>query len=343
MRDRRGSRRGSGGRRGRNNRSRSAPRKTGDSERLSRPLGAGVSEPEYAESVGASLEEAIEKALEVLHAREDEVDVEVLETGKRGFLGIGIKRPYRVRISWQKNESDEDQQEAPASAPPAEPARERSSADTSRRPRRSPSSRSSPPPRSDSPRRTELRTASQKPRSRRRPESQVEGGELNLADLSAADIAGLLGEADTITTRLIEMMGMTASVASHIEEDGLRIAVESEEDEALLIGRRGETRAALQQVINRILSKRTGVFTPVLVDVARYWERRVERLTRDAHELADRAVQSGLKTQSEPLSPQERRVIHRALTGDDRVTTESIGKGLHKSVLVQPTRARSSD
>lgn len=336
MRDRRGSRRGSGGRRGRNNRSRSAPQKRGASGKLSRPLGAGVSEPEYAESVGSTLEEAIEKALEVLQAREDEVDIEVLEHGKRGFLGFGIKRPYRVRISWQKEEQAEDEGKEPPRASTPGPPADRSPAESSRRSRRS-----SSPRRREAQRRTEPRSATQKPQSRRRPESQAESGELNLDELSRDEIKNLLHEADSVTAEILERMGMTASVASRIDDDGIRIAIESDEDEALLIGRRGETRAALQQVINRILSKRTGVFTPILVDVARYWERRVERLTRDAHELADRAVESGLKTQSEPLSPQERRVIHRALTEDERVTTESIGKGLHKSVLIQPARSRS--
>jgi spoIIIJ-associated protein len=178
----------------------------------------------------------------------------------------------------------------------------------------------------------------EEPRPRRRPESQIDSTELNLADLLPEQLGDLKREANSVTGELLRLMGVSAEVEAQVDADGLRIAIESETDEALLIGRRGETRAALQQVINRILSKRTGVFTPVLVDVAGYWERRVESLTQDAYDLAERAISSGIKAQSEPLSPQERRVIHRALTNDDRVTTESVGRGLHKSVLVQPER-----
>jgi len=66
-----------------------------------------LGEPEVAEAVGDTLEQAIESALEILGAREDEVEIEVLQIGQRGFLGMGKRRPFRVRVTWSDDQDEE--------------------------------------------------------------------------------------------------------------------------------------------------------------------------------------------------------------------------------------------
>jgi spoIIIJ-associated protein len=270
--------------------------------------------------VATTLEEAIEKALEVLEAREDEVDVEILEEAKRGFLGFGIKRPYRVRVSWRKQQPVSTEGDRAASSAGAAAVGDRAPSRPERR----------PPPAPD-----ERRAEASRGRPRR-ASSHTESQEVDLSGFSSRDLDELEREAATVTEEILRRMGMEGGVTTRIDDEGIHIAIGSERDEAILIGRRGETRAALQQIINRILSSRAEAFTPVLVDVAGYWDRRAERLRKEALELADRAVRLGVKVQSEPLAPQERRIIHRTLVDDPRVTTESVGKGLQKSVLIQP-------
>jgi spoIIIJ-associated protein len=278
-----------------------------------------VSEPEYAESVGTTLEDAIEKALEVLEAREDEVDVEILEEGKRGFLGFGTRRPFRVRVTWSEDPTEE------ILVGDLAPTDEESSGST-------------PSSGTETPARREWgagRIRSLAPESRETTSEFVE--------LTPDAARKLEAEAEEVTAVFLDLMALEAEVETSVTIEGIRIDLQSDRDEALLIGKRGETRAALQHILNRILSRRTGSFVPIHVDIANYWERRVDRLTREAGQLADRAVLEGVGTQSEPLPPQERRIIHRALLDDARVTTESVGKGLHKSVLIQPNQQPSDD
>jgi spoIIIJ-associated protein len=227
-----------------------------------------------------------------------------------------MKRPFRVRVSWREDQTEEIMLDAPSVTPSIAPSSERS--------------RQASRPRSRPPR--PVRSA---------PDPGP--GESDLSDLTPAALGELGGAAAELTREILALMGIDAGVKTAVDGEGVRIDLDSDQGEALLIGKRGETRAALQHVINRILSRRAGTFTPVLVDVAQYWERRLDRLMREARELADRAARKGVAAQSEPLSPQERRVIHRALTDDARVTTESIGKGLHKCVLVRPRAGAEED
>src|SRR5262250_2499263 len=82
-------------------------------------------ELEYAEALGATVDEAIKNALEILGGDPDEVEVQVLEKGHRSFLGLGKSTPYRVRVSWREDLDEEViEEEVPArearpSPPPA--------------------------------------------------------------------------------------------------------------------------------------------------------------------------------------------------------------------------------
>lgn len=96
---------------------------------------AGTSEPEYAESLGDTLDAAIQKAVDILGAREDEVEVEVLQEGRRGFLWFVPRVPYRVRVSWQADQTHEEMVgEADAAKPAVGEARRDRGAES--RPRR---------------------------------------------------------------------------------------------------------------------------------------------------------------------------------------------------------------
>lgn len=140
-----------------------------------------------------------------------------------------------------------------------------------------------------------------------------------------------------MTSAILERMGMAADVQAEPGADEIRILVTSQEDDALLIGRRGDTRSALQLIVNRIVGRRYGERPAVVVDVNDFWARRVQRLARDARELAARVVETGREATSEPLEPQERRVLHRTLADHPSVTTESIGEGSVKRVVVRPS------
>ena len=108
------------------------------------------------------------------------------------------------------------------------------------------------------------------------------------------------------------------------------------DDSGLLIGRRGETLRALHFLVNLIAGAQLGENPSIQIDVAGYMDRRYKSLTNLALNIASRVAGSGQPITLEPMPPNERRAVHVALAEHQDVTTESIGAGDGRQVVVRP-------
>ena len=122
------------------------------------------------------------------------------------------------------------------------------------------------------------------------------------------------------------------------ETSRLNVVGDGADREALgsLIGRKGERLSALQHLVNLMLSRRTGQWTRVLVDVEDYRGRRERQLIDLAARAAERVEQTGKMLQLEPMPALERRWIHLALRDNASVSTQSIGDEPNRRVVVLP-------
>ncbi|MBZ0290782.1 MAG: hypothetical protein K8I30_24360, partial [Anaerolineae bacterium] len=103
-----------------------------------------------------------------------------------------------------------------------------------------------------------------------------------------------------------------------------------------LIGRRGETLAALQYITRLITSRELQRRANIVIDVDSYKARRTTKLHELAMRMADQAVAQKRTVSLEPMPPYERRIIHMALRSRDDVTTKSIGEGDARKVTIVP-------
>jgi spoIIIJ-associated protein len=125
------------------------------------------------------------------------------------------------------------------------------------------------------------------------------------------------------------------------ETSRLNVVGDGPDREALgsLIGRKGERLSALQHLVNLMLSRRTGQWTRVLVDVEDYRGRRERQLVDLASRAADRVAETGKMLQLEPMPALERRWIHLALRDHQAVVTQSIGEEPNRRVVILPRSA----
>ena len=107
------------------------------------------------------------------------------------------------------------------------------------------------------------------------------------------------------------------------------------EDSGLLIGRRGETLRALQFVVKVLVGRRLEARPNLMVDVEGYKERRYQSLTNLAQRVAQRVANSGHSVTLEPMPADERRIVHMALADHPNVTSESMGEGPGRQVVVR--------
>ena len=150
--------------------------------------------------------------------------------------------------------------------------------------------------------------------------------------------------AEEILETLLELMGVEATImpeslqTTNGEEQvapPLAFNIHGE-DLGILIGRRGQTLAALQYVVRLIINHQMKVWTPVVIDVEGYKQRRSEALQALAVRMAEQVRIKGVPFTLEPMPAYERRLIHLALTDHPDVTTESTGEGDARKVVILP-------
>lgn len=146
-------------------------------------------------------------------------------------------------------------------------------------------------------------------------------------------------QAISVVTRLLNLMGASAVAtlrSSHDEESGGPLVDIEGEDAGLLIGRRGETRRALQLIVNIIVNKNRENGVRTLVDVEEYRLRRQRALQGLARRVAEKVIASGRSISLEPMPPDERRMVHLELAKNQSVTTESSGAGPNRHIQISP-------
>ena len=108
------------------------------------------------------------------------------------------------------------------------------------------------------------------------------------------------------------------------------------DDLAVLIGRHGRTLDSLQFLITSLTSRIVGPRYPIVDDVEGYKARQRQKIEDIALNAADKAVDQDRSIKLRPMTPYERRIVHIALRGDDRVETMSEGEGRARRVVVSP-------
>ena len=284
----------------------------------------------YIDVSGKTVEEALAKALAQLNMDRDDVSVRVLERAKRGFLGLGAS-PAVIRVTYGE-EMEEAVTEPVRPEPIAEP---KPAAPKAERPQRS-----ERPARSEKPRVPKPEKAEPKPETEDKP-----------AEVSASLTPAPLGEevddakAQAIKkflTGLLQQMETEAEVHVYQPEKGRYKVILVGERLGQLIGHRGETLDAIQQLTNYAIntgsdSKRVRV----QMDAENYRARREQSLESLARKVATKVQKYRRSVTLEPMNAYERHVIHAALQDVPGVTTYSVGTEPNRRVVVSYDRAQA--
>ena len=276
----------------------------------------------FIDMTGKTEDEAIRRALEQLGLERDDVSVEILERAKSGFLGIGGS-PATVRVSYDDGQPEPVKPEPKSAAPKAEKkpvycaevlqkevrAREKQEREAKRGERRA------------------------EPKAEKAPHEPAVLGE-EVRDEKSEQIR-------TFLSGLLEHMDAKADVKVYeVEKNRYKVILEGEKLGAL-IGRRGETLDAIQQLTNYSInrggeSKRARV----QIDAENYREKREESLERLAQKVAGKVVKYRRNVTLEPMNAYERHVLHTALQDTQYITTFSIGTEPNRRVVVSYDRTK---
>lgn len=132
---------------------------------------------------------------------------------------------------------------------------------------------------------------------------------------------------------VFKAMNITVGMEKMTQDDHVVINLRGE-DLGILIGKHGQTLDALQYLTNLAANRDADERSRIVLDVEDYRKRRAETLSRLAMRLADKVKRRGERVVLEPMSPQERKIIHMALQSDNRIVTYSEGDEPYRKVVI---------
>jgi spoIIIJ-associated protein len=139
------------------------------------------------------------------------------------------------------------------------------------------------------------------------------------------------------TNQVLGSSGLDLEAVADQADDSLKIQVRGE-DVALLLGHNAELLDALEYLGNRVLARASGEEARLVFDSGGYRARREKELRLMAEKAAEKVRLSQIPFSFDPMTPNERRIIHLALANDGSVTTESQGNGENRKVTIRPTK-----
>ena len=259
----------------------------------------------YIDVTGKTPEAAVEKALEQLGMERDDVTVEILEMPKAGFLGLG-GTPAKVRVTYGPEES------GVIPAEPVQPAVQKNAQ------KKEPAKKKEPPVKEKKSHRDEPPTEEISA-----PAEDLPVCEDDNARRIAAFLEGLLAQLESESRAKVY----------EVEKGRYRVVLEGAKM-GQLIGRRGETLDAIQQLTNYAVNSGSDKRIRVQVDAENYRKKREQSLEGLAAKTAEKVIRYHRSVTLEPMNAYERHVIHTALQETPGVNTYSVGTEPNRRVVV---------
>jgi spoIIIJ-associated protein len=291
--------------------------------------------PKPQDFYGKEVADAIQQACDILQAPQEQLEIEVVETGSTGIFGL-IRKKAHIKafvkdvepLHEQKEEITEVKKTTPKSTP--------------RKPKKKTTKEE---------KKVESIVATMEDGDSEVSLQHETAGEIDFEaedledddqDLTMdaereAESEELSAEALELVrhelTQLLDLMGYPSTVEVTAKGTSVLCHV-GEEHEEILTGQDGKTLDSIQYLLRKIIVRKVPNRLRLTVDIGNYREKRLTNLKEQAVQLAE-SVKSDGKTQViAALSPSERRVIHMSLQEDKEIRSRSVGDGLFKKILI---------
>jgi len=299
---------------------------------------------EWLEITASSVESAKEKALVHLGVHESDAEFEVLSTERVGMFGR-VKEEARVRArviptpvrpkegrgrghNSRKSGGGSSKRTEPARTSPDGPSEPRSSARENRRPPANPAP--SPKPGTRDASRETRRAQQQRGDNNKKTEEPEMDHDTGPTLLEQADLA------ESFVKGVGDTLGVPLAFTRHDVEDGiLRIEADGE-GIGLLVGRRGATAQAIDELVRTVLQRSGGSTREgkIRMDVGGIRSRRTAALVEFTRKVAQEALEAGEEIALESMNRVDRKIVHDVVNGIERVDSRSEGEDPHRRVII---------
>ena len=263
----------------------------------------------YVIKTGKTVDEAVREALNELNITKDNAEIEVLDEGQKGFLGLIGSKDATVKV-WPKvdetksilNEIFNEEIEP---------------------------------------------ETSQEVVQNTDDELEFEDEEVSTDEIQVEEAIKTLDEeneeilsaAREFLGKILETLELENIVEMELENNTLNVNVNGDENRlGILIGKRGVTLDSIQYILNLIVNKKSSRYIRVNLDSSGYRDKRKKTLENLAGKMANKVLKTGRSIKLEPMNSYERKIIHTALQDFEGVLTHSEGKDPFRKVVIQKER-----
>ena len=316
---------------------------------------------DWVETTGKSVEEAKRAALEQLGVEEADADFEVVAEPKLGLFGrLREEARVRARVQPKYPRAKADRRERRRSRSHSEHAAEgeggteqvaddgaAAPASSGGRGRGADRERPSAEPRALG--EAHPGEAAANGRRKRRPAAANRGNDsgdaaANFGEVSAEALEEQAKLAESFIRGLLDQLGASATVTINPVNEGMVQVDVQGEDLGVLIGPKGATLAALQELTRTVLQRQNSAPEGrVVIDVNGYRKRRQEALARFVQQVAGQVISSGQKRALEPMPAPDRKVVHDTANSIEGVRTVSEGEEPYRRVVLVPDKPAAGD
>lgn len=302
-------------------------------------------------------DEALTKALIELGTTSDNVDVEIIERGTNGFLGIIGVKPWTLKVTVKKSKDIEVAKKKNTNATKNVSASEATKVAPKVREQKSPiekkdiEKKDEPVAQKEEVKVEHVETSKAKEEGKETFTEAVDEytkfyGEDNYESsnkkiLTNDELEAVRGVVDGFLNDLFKAMDLPAHANYNFsfKTNELSIVIEGEEDLGVLIGKRGQTLDSLQYIISLVVNKSSESYIRIKLDTENYRKKRKEKLELLAKNIASKVKKTGRFTELEPMNAYERRIIHAVLQGDNMVSTKSVGEEPFRHITIYPKKS----
>ena len=301
-------------------------------------------------------DEALTKALIELGTTSDNVDVEIIERGTNGFLGIIGVKPWTLKVTVKKSKDIEVAKKKNTNVAKNVPASASPKVSEKVREQKSPIEKKDEPVKEPVAQKKEVKvepveTSKAKEEGKEISTEAVDEytkfyGEDNYESsnkkiLTNDELEAVRGVVDSFLNDLFKAMDLPAHANYNFsfKTNELSIVIEGEEDLGVLIGKRGQTLDSLQYILSLVVNKSSESYIRIKLDTENYRKKRKEKLELLAKNIASKVKKTGRFTELEPMNAYERRIIHAVLQGDNMVSTKSVGEEPFRHITIYPKKS----
>lgn len=297
-----------------------------------------------------TVEECVNKALDKLQANRNEVNIEVIDEPKQGFLGLFGAKDAVVRVSLKDDVKEKGTDDfvknilnSDSNSVETEQKEDTKVVEDKKVVEEVEETESTEDDNDEIVETVEIEetvetveTEDVKDSEESKQESEQEA-ESEESDVTIDRNDELFITSKNFLKQMIEDMGIDCDIESRTEGNMIKfnILCSQESDIGIIIGKRGETLDSLQYIVNLVTNRNADTYIRVILDCNQYRSKRERSLQKLARRLADKAIQTGRDIKLEPMNPYERRIIHTYLQNDENVNTFSQGNEPNRRVIIK--------